>query len=175
MPSVPRPNAKTKPPPPKVPKPEPEQATPGTTHTPNPSTSRLNRDDAKLRESLRGMYEGVGMLAMGVGIPRKDPRLLQFSATLLEPQIVGLTPTGEAILGPDPRTGAEKIADAWMTAADRNPRIKTALRRFTEGGAIAEVAALHISLLLPFLPGIPGLAFLNGQPSPMDTNGATRN
>lgn len=81
--------------------------------------------------------------------------------------------TGEQVVSDDPRTGADKITDAWMTLADRNPRVKDALKRFTEGGAFAEVAVLHIGLVYPFLPGIPGLSrFIPGMYPPAQENGA---
>jgi hypothetical protein len=123
---------------------------------------------------VKGMYEGVGMLALGVSMSRRHEGLAKFSATLMEPAVslIGFSETGEPVMGvSDPRTGADKIADAWMVAANRNPRIKQALQRITEGGALAEVAALHITLILPFLPGIPGLAFLAPQPAPAGSNG----
>lgn len=174
MEEVPRPRTKTPPRTSKVPKPEPEATKTGTTGTPDssrsPAAARPSRDDVKLRESVKGMYEGVAMLAFAVGMQREHTGLLQFSGTLMEPSVVGLTDTGDPIVV-DPRTGADKIADAWMTAADRNPRIKQALKRVTEGGALAEVAALHMTLLLPFLPGIPGLAFLAPHQHPAGSNG----
>lgn len=151
-------------------KPKPETGTTGTTES--QGTVTRTPADAKLRESLVSMYQGVGMLAFGVGMPRAmstgDNRLLALSNTLTEPKRVQDGETGEVIIV-DPRTGAEAIADAWMTAADRNAKIKAALRKFTEGGAIAEVIALHVALLYPFLPGIPGLSALTSTP-PVDGN-----
>lgn len=139
-----------------------------TTETPDSSDSpratgrgpaRRTAGDAKLAESLRTMYEGVAVLAFTVGFQRQDERLLTLSAELTEPkraQTVNPS-TGEAtVIIVDERTGADRLVDAWMTLADRNPRVKTILVKFTEGGAAAEVVALHVGLLMPFLPGIPG-------------------
>ena len=98
--------------------------------------------DQKLADAVAAMYSGVGMLVMGIGIPRAqasgDGRIAQ--------------------TGLDIQNNAEQFAEAWMTCADRNPKVKATLKKVTEGGAFAEVAALHLSLLLPYLPGIPGLA-----------------
>lgn len=98
--------------------------------------------DQKLTDAVAAMYSGVGMLVMGIGIPRAqasgDGRIAQ--------------------TGLDIQNNAEKFAEAWMTCADRNPKVKATLKKVTEGGAFAEVVALHLSLLLPYLPGIPGLA-----------------
>lgn len=155
-----------------------EPRTPGTTETPDSAASQPAQPkprarppaDAKLAESVRGMYQGVGMLALGVGMQRQHQALVQFGAALMEPEIDPRT--GEPI--PDGRTGADKITDAWMTLADRNPRVKATLVKFTEGGAAAEVIVLHATLLYPFLPGLPGLArFLPGVQSSAAENGAT--
>lgn len=157
-----------------------EEATPGTTGTPEKtpklSGSRTTTTDVKLRESVKGMYEGVAMLAMGIGMTRQDQRLLQFAGTLMEPPgpipVMNHDQTAfELVPAPDQRTGAEKIADAWMTAADRNPKVKQYLRKVTEGGAFAEVLALHVTLLIPFLPGIPFLSALTGAAAPQAGEG----
>lgn len=171
MPPVPRPTARARAEDKVKGKTPPEGSTTGTPRTPESTPTRTSRDDVKLRESVKGMYEGVALLALGVGLPHQHEGLLQFANTLMEPQALVMS-DGQVVV-PDPRTGADKIADAWMTAADRNPRIKQALKRVTEGGALAEVAALHITLILPFLPGIPGLAFLSPSPPQAGTNGAT--
>lgn len=118
---------------------------------PTPATTRTPAD-RKLAESVAAMYSGVGMLVMGIGVPRAhatgDERLVA---------------TGIEIQGQ-----AETFAEAWMNLADKNPKVKAALKKATEGGAFAEVFALHVALLLPYLPGIPGLSGLstaatNGQ------------
>ena len=150
---VPRPRTKER-------APRQPRAKTATTETPDSATSTVRTPaDAKLAESVKGMYEGIGVLSMTLGMPRGDERLVNFGLSLVNPTVVGLTAEGAPIT-PDERTGAEKVTDAWMTCADRNPKVKAALRRFTEGGAFAELIALHVSLLIPFLPGVPGLAFL---------------
>jgi hypothetical protein len=165
MPPVPRPRSKGT----KAESETPKTDTTRTTESSgSPTPPRMSREDVKLRESIKGMYEGVAMLAMGIGFNRQHAGLLQFAGTLMEPQQVVMA--DGSVVTPDPRTGADKIADAWMTAADRNARVKIALRRVTEGGALAEVAALHVTLILPFLPGIPGLSFMN--PAPASENGS---
>lgn len=118
------------------------------------------------------MYEGLGMLGLQVAMIRNDARFAQFGHTLMGPEM-RVSLTGEMVPTDDPRSGADKITDAWMTLADRNPRVKDALKRFTEGGAFAEVAVLHIGLVYPFLPGIPGLSrFIPGMYPPATENGA---
>lgn len=124
--------------------------------------------DAKLAESVKGMYEGIGLLALGAGMHRSDDRLIGLGAGLMQASPTSTDPMGNPVYA-DPRTGADKLTDAWMTLADRNPRVKTALKKFAEGGAVAELAAMHFSMLLPFLPGIPGLSFLSTHKTEPDT------
>lgn len=175
MPQVPRPRAAN----PKASTPPPTDTTDttesrGSAQPPPPPPPPRSPTDAKLAASILQMYEGVAVLAGGFGIPRAmrtgDDRLLVLSAHLMEPRTAEVDGVVRVV---DQRTGAEAITDAWMTAADRNPKIKAALRRFTEGGAIAEVVALHLPLVIPFLPGIPGLAILRrSAPAPTTANGA---
>lgn len=167
--------------PPEVPTPRKAARKPrttGTTDTPRSSSSQprpeppreRTREDAKLAESVKSMYEGVGMLALMVGLQREEGNpFLVFAGQLMEPAMeVGpdgtVTSTG--------RTGADRLSDAWMSVADRNARVKAALKRFTEGGAFAELIALHIPLVLPFAPAVsaalPG--FLGTRRDP-DSNG----
>jgi len=175
MPPVPRPRTAKQ-----APKQDAKTATTETTGSspkpPPPPTPTLTRADAKLRDSVKGMYEGIGMLALGLGIPREDARLVQFGNSLVSsPATVDLV-TGQLVAGDDPnvRTGADRIADAWMTYADRSPRVKDLLRKVTEGGAAAELVMLHATLIYPFLPGLPGLAqFLPGVRTSRNGHGAT--
>lgn len=176
MPPVPRPRGKRQA--------EPETPKTGTTETPEtsgiptpppaPSPTAVKRTpaDNKLAASVRGMYEGLGMIALQFGMNGGDPRLLQVGQTLMAPEMRIDLASGTPVLTDDPRTGADKITDAWMTLADRNPRVKDALKRFTEGGAFAEVAVLHFGLVFPFLPGIPSLARFVPGFSPASENGA---
>lgn len=160
MPDVPRPRSRKA-----APKTEPTEtteskgtgsATPKGAPSVTPPPTKRTPADNKLAASIRGMYEGAGMLALQFSMGG-DPRLAHVGNLLLAPEHrIDLT-TGEPVPTDDPRTGAEKITDAWMTLADRNPRVKEMLKRFTEGGAFAELAVLHFGLVFPFLPGIPSL------------------
>ena len=138
---------------------------------PAKKSPKLTREDEKLRESVKSMYEGVAMLALSIGMPKEDQALVQFGTTLMSPQGAIDATTGDIVVL-DQRSGAEKAADLWMTAGERNPKIKAALKRVTEGGALAEIFAFHLSLLIPFLPGIPGLAFLAPAMPTTSPNGA---
>jgi len=88
------------------------------------------------------MYAGAGTVIQGIGVARAlstgDERTLK--------------------LGIDLQEQSERLASAWMTLADRNPKVKANLKKFIEAGAAAELVGLHTALLLPFLPGIlPGV------------------
>lgn len=120
----------------------------------------MTADDAKLRASLVEFYSAIGTFAYGVGMMRGDDRLHAVGEHLVAAQ-----PAAH----PDQRVGADKIADAWMTLAGRNPRIKAMLKQFMEGGAVAQVIGLHIPLVIPFLPGIPGLGRIIGGSTPPPT------
>lgn len=162
MPEVPRPRARkpsTKTPPKDSTESPPATDTTGTTDPsgttePKPWADRTPAD-RKLAEAVSAMYSGVGMLVMGIGIPRAvqtgDGRIAQ--------------------TGNDIQENADRFAEAWMVTAERNPKVKALLKKVTEGGAFAEVVALHLSLLLPYLPGIPGLAGIQQTPDPT-ANGA---
>lgn len=138
--------------------------TSGTTENPPPAKVKRVTADVKLRESVKGMYEGVGMLAFTVGMARESEPLSTLGQSLVGEPPDLMTAEGVVVANPDPRTGAEKVADAWMVLADRNPRVKAILQRVTEGGAVAEVATLHLAFVMPFLPGIPGFAKLFTPP-----------
>lgn len=99
------------------------------------------------------------MLALGIGMQAQNEACAQVGSSLMNRAFV-MNAGGQLVPHPDPRTGADKLTDAWMTLADRNPKVKAALRRFTEGGAAAEVIILHATILSPFLPGLPGLSKL---------------
>lgn len=44
-------------------------------------------------------------------------------------------------------------ADAWVDVAEKNPKIKAALLKFTSGTAMAQVVSVHVTMLLPVLSG----------------------
>lgn len=122
--------------------------------------------DDKLRESLKGTYEMAGVLVMGIGLrPRK------IGEEIHAPGDPGLVATGEAIV-----TRADAAVEAWLDLADKNPKVKTALRRFTEGSAFAGLIGVHVAMAAPVLAsrGIlpPQLAvILSTEPTAPSSNG----
>lgn len=87
--------------------------------------------DRKLATSIAEMYQMLGMVGMGIAVPRQDQ---------------GLAGTANAFLA-----NSEAIAEAWMDLGDKNPRVKAMLRSVTEVSAVGAVVGLHVTCILPFL------------------------
>lgn len=152
MPPAPRPRAKT------TAKPTPAatattDATDSATST--PPLSRLaarTPADKRLHGSIETLYQGIGLGAIALAQARDDQRFLTVGVELLQGvpvQNVDGTVTQDA--------KAEKLADAWMDLADRNPKVKSVLKKFSEGAAASELIVLHVTLAMPFLPAIGAL------------------
>jgi hypothetical protein len=106
--------------------------------------------DRKLAASVAEMYQMLGMIGMGLAVPREDR---------------GLAGTSNAFL-----VNAEAIAEAWMDLADKNPRVKAMLKSVTEVSAVGAVVGLHVTCILPFLSdrgiGGPIVANMAGGAAP---------
>lgn len=87
--------------------------------------------DRKVKESLVTTYQTVGMLTVASAMAREDDALVAF---------------GTAVT-----SRAEAAADAWLELADQNPAVKAALIKFTQGSAVANLAAVHLSMVFPLL------------------------
>lgn len=87
--------------------------------------------DRKLAASIAEMYQAAGMIGYGIAQQKQDQGLGQTSANIME--------------------NSEAIAEAWMDLADKNPKIKAALKSITEVSAIGAVVGLHVTCVLPFL------------------------
>jgi hypothetical protein len=48
---------------------------------------------------------------------------------------------------------AGAAADSWVDVAEKNPKIKAALLKFTSGTAFAQVISIHFAMLTPVLAG----------------------
>jgi hypothetical protein len=115
-----------------------------------PRRGRATIDD-KLRESLVDTYQMLGLALITIAMPGEDQ---------------GLAATGVMVT-----ERADAAADAWLDVADKNPKVKSALRKFTEGSAFAGLFAIHLSMVAPVLAsrGIlpPQLAaMLSSHPAP---------
>lgn len=87
--------------------------------------------DDQLRESLTTNYQMVGMLVIGIGMPREDPGLIGMGTQMVN--------------------RSDAVADAWLELAEKNPKVKAALRRFSEGSAAATLIGVHLSMAAPLL------------------------
>lgn len=95
--------------------------------------------DKKLAAELASTYQGIGLAVMGVGNLRQDP---------------GVIATGVAVV-----EHAEQASEAWLDLADQNPKVKAALKRFTEASAVGSLVMVHASMLIPLAASrgiIPG-------------------
>lgn len=63
----------------------------------------------------------------------------------------GMATTFDPVWGNYVADMSDDIADAWMQAAENNPRIMAGLQKFTEGGSVAGLVMAHGMLLAPFL------------------------
>jgi hypothetical protein len=122
-----------------------------------PRKGRATIDD-KLRESLSDTYQMLGLAIITIAMPTDDEGLAQTGVMITE--------------------RADAAADAWIDVADKNPKVKTALRKFTEGSAFAGLFAIHLSMFAPVLAsrGIlpPQIAALlsSQRPAEPSPNGA---
>jgi hypothetical protein len=101
-----------------------------------PKATAASRDgrtpaDRKLAASIAEMYQMLGMVGMGVATTKQDQGIAGTSAAVLQ--------------------NSEAIAEAWMDLADKNPKVKAALKSITEVSAIGAVVGLHVTCALPFL------------------------
>lgn len=88
--------------------------------------------DRKLATSLSSTYQAVGVSICTVGIHRGgDARFLTSGQSFIEK--------------------ADELAEAWMQLADQNPKVKAALRKFTETSAMAGLVGMHFACMAPFL------------------------
>lgn len=125
MPPVPRP----------TPRGGPRAAATGATE----STGSAGRDtptkrgtvDKKLVTNITDTYTMLGMMVSGAGLARGDE---------------GLVGSGQSLVN-----RADRFGEAWLGLANRNPKVKAALVRFTEGTATAEILVLHVAVLMPLL------------------------
>jgi hypothetical protein len=107
-------------------------------------------NDRKLALSLAETYQTIGAVGFGFAQVKQDEGLAHTSARVIE--------------------NAEAIAEAWMDLADKNPKVKSALKGLTEVSSIGVLAGLHFTCALPFLisRGIGGPIVAS-----MDTTGGT--
>lgn len=98
--------------------------------TAKPSDGRTPAD-RKLAASVAEMYTMMGMMVGGIGDIKQDP---------------GLSGTGLALVG-----NSEAIAETWMDLADKNPKVKAALKNITEVSAVGAVVGIHVSCAMPLL------------------------
>jgi hypothetical protein len=112
-----------------------------------PPRARPGTKDAKLQESIVDLYAQGGLLIAGVGMARADE---------------GITSVGVGLAN-----GSQAIGEAWMDLADKNPKVKAALLKFTEVSSVGVLVSLHVAVVLPFMadrgmvPVIPGVTAPN--------------
>lgn len=87
--------------------------------------------DKKLQVSIAQGYGYIGMALMGIGTRFKDS---------------GLANTGVATIN-----GAEAVSEAWMNAADSNPKVKQFLMQATQVGTIGALVGCHVAMAMPLL------------------------
>lgn len=111
--------------------------------------------DKKLASSIASTYQGIGLMVTAAGMSRGDG---------------GVAGTGTAIV-----EQAEAAAEAWLVLADQNPKVKAALRKFTEGSAFAGLVAVHIPVVMPLLAsrGVIPVSFAEGMAAASMMNGNT--
>lgn len=106
---------------------------------PKTTASKATADDAtrrtpadrKLASSVAEMYTMMGMVIAGIGEVKQDP---------------GVHGTGVALM-----SQGEAIAETWMDLADKNPKVKNALKTFTEVSAVGAVVGIHVTCAMPLL------------------------
>lgn len=101
------------------------------------TTLKRSPADKKLQAQLSATYQtiGVGIGTVGIQLRRPNVQLC-----------------GESFI-----SNGDAIASEWMRAADTNPKVKDALKRFTQTSALGGLIGLHLSCLLPILPLPPQL------------------
>lgn len=92
---------------------------------------RRTAQDNAAREALVGIYTMGGAALAASAVAREDHPLAA---------------AGMNVIG-----NAERVADAWMDLADRNPRIRAMLHKLSEGSAIGTLVGLHVSMAMPVL------------------------
>lgn len=103
-----------------------------------PST-KLSAADKKLHGALTQMYGGIGMGVQGIATLSGD---------------IGLS-----IAGANITTMASDTADAWLSLAQQNPRVRAMLEGMVQGSAVATLVGCHASMILPVLASrgvVPG-------------------
>lgn len=112
-----------------------------------PPKAKPTTKDAKLQESITDLYAQGGLILAGVGMARED---------------VGIQSVGIGMAN-----GSQAIGEAWMDLADKNPKVKAALVKFTEVSSVGVLVSLHVAIVLPFMadrgmiPVIPGVTAPN--------------
>lgn len=121
----------------------------------------LSRDNKKLATNLGEYYQLGGIAITQFGLKIGD-------------EAVSLT-------GVNFVNSSEEISEAWVRLGEKNPKVKAALKKFTEYSALGTVVAVHIAAFSPILISrgiLPDLAGMTGQSAPdappvnMNGNGA---
>jgi hypothetical protein len=87
--------------------------------------------DRKLALQIEGAYTALGMGVTTIGMQRGDERVMMSGQSFMEK--------------------ADDIAEQWMVLADANPKIKAALKKFTETSAMAGLVGVHVACLMPII------------------------
>jgi hypothetical protein len=98
-----------------------------------PSRPRRSRQsaDARIKESLTGMYAMIGSGMSGIGAVQQN---------------AGLYAAGVNVA-----TQAEVIADNWIDCANEIPAVRRGLESMLKGGAVTVLVMSHVGLVLPAL------------------------
>ena len=104
---------------------------PGDSGTRSTGSTRRSPQDRKLQEAISGTYQLASMSLMAVGYRLGDNGVAGSAVAMAEQ--------------------SDALAELWMDLADRNPKIKAALRRFTEASAASALVAAHVPIVAPLL------------------------
>lgn len=130
-----------------------------------PAPKQRTSADRKLADSLAGVYQMVGAGIVGIGQTRLMAGIASDNARAVA--------HGNRLtnMGVQTVNLSETAAEAWLDVADQNPKVKRALKRFSETSATAVLIGIHFQMLLPMLPFDPE-ALVAAAATPA-TNGAT--
>lgn len=96
-----------------------------------PRRRRRSSADARIKESLTGMYAMIGSGMSGIGAVQGNAGLYAAGVNV-------------AVQG-------EGIAEQWLDLADEVPAVRRGLESMLKGGAITVVIMSHVGLVLPAL------------------------
>lgn len=97
-----------------------------------PRPRRTNASaDARIKESLTGMYAMIGSGMSGIGAVQQN---------------AGLYAAGVNVA-----TQAEGIADQWIDTAREIPAVRRGLESMLKGGAVTVLVMSHVGIILPVL------------------------